>query len=103
MTGGRVPEHVNMICTNWVLSPGRTWLSRRVYEGGELAWVYGLESHRRFLGVPSATALKVARDSFGSNRMCQFLVKTGCLWHKHLENEIILLGGHHARFFRKLV
>ena len=34
-----------------------------------------------------------ARDSFGSNKMCQFFVKTYCLWHKQLENEIIL-GGH---------
>ena len=31
-----------------------------------------------------------------------FFAKTHCLWHKHLENEIIL-GGHHARIFRKWV
>ena len=43
--------------------------------------------------------LKVDRDSFGSNKMCQFFVKTYCLWHKQLENEI-LLGGHRAPFFR---
>ena len=31
-----------------------------------------------------------------------FFVKTYCLWHKQLENEIIL-GGHRAPFFRKWV
>ena len=31
----------------------------------------------------------VAPDSFGLNRTCQFFVKNYCLWHKHLENEII--------------
>ena len=31
-----------------------------------------------------------------------FFVKSYCLWHNHLENEIIL-GGHHARFFIKWV
>ena len=46
--------------------------------------------------------VKVVRDSFGSNKMCQFFVKTYCLWHKQLENEIIL-GGHRAPFFRKWV
>ena len=30
--------------------------------------------------------------------MCQFFVKTYCLWHKQLENELIL-GGHRAPFF----
>ena len=45
---------------------------------------------------------KVVRDSFGSNKMCHFFVKTFCLWHKQLENEIILLG-HRAPFFRKWV
>ena len=45
---------------------------------------------------------KSNRDSFGLNKMCQFLVKTYCLWHKQLKNEIIL-GGHHAPFFRKWV
>ena len=45
---------------------------------------------------------KVARDSFGLNRMCHFFfVKTYCLWHKQLENEIIL-GGHHAGGFQKM-
>ena len=45
---------------------------------------------------------KVARDSLGSNKMRQFFVKTYCLWHKQLENEIIL-GGNRATFFRKWV
>ena len=33
---------------------------------------------------------KVVRDSFGSYKMCQFFCQTYCLWHKQLENEIIL-------------
>ena len=40
--------------------------------------------------APTPRKLKVVRDSFGSNKMCQFFVKTYCLWHKQLENEIIL-------------
>ena len=36
----------------------------------------------------------MARDSFGSNKMCQFfgqnLYISYCLWHKQLVNEIIL-------------
>ena len=38
----------------------------------------------------------------GGTECANFFVKTYCLWHKHLENEIIL-GGHRARFFRKWV
>ena len=47
-------------------------------------------------------SFKVSRDSFGSNRMCQFflskpifMVQAFRKWNK--------LGGHHARFFRKWV
>ena len=32
----------------------------------------------------------------------QFFVKSNFLWHKQLENEIIL-GGHRAPFFQKMV
>ena len=55
---------------------------------------------------PLTTLFKVARDSFGSNKMCKSLtnlfVKTCCFWHKQLENETILRG-HRAPFFRKWV
>ena len=38
----------------------------------------------------------------GRTKCANFFVKTYCLWHKQLENEIIL-GGHRAPFFRKWV
>ena len=38
---------------------------------------------------------------FGRTECANYFVKTYCLWHKRLENEIIL-GGHRARFFRKI-
>ena len=38
----------------------------------------------------------------GQTKCANFFVKTYCLWHKQLENEIIL-GGHRAPFFRKWV
>ena len=38
----------------------------------------------------------------GRTKCADFFVKTYCLWHKQLENEIIL-GGHRAPFFRKWV
>ena len=37
----------------------------------------------------------------GRTECANFFVKTYCLWHKHLENEIIL-GGHRARIFQKM-
>ena len=36
----------------------------------------------------------------GRTKCANFFVKTYCLWHKQLENEIIF-GGHRAPFFRK--
>ena len=39
---------------------------------------------------------------WGRTKCANFFVKTYCLWHKQLENEIIL-GGHRAPFFRKWV
>ena len=38
----------------------------------------------------------------GRTKCANFFVKTCCLWHKLLENGIIL-GGHRAPFFRKWV
>ena len=38
----------------------------------------------------------------GRTKCANFFVKTYCLWHKQLENEI-MLGGHRAPFFRKWV
>ena len=64
--------------------------------------IFGVVLFSVFSVVDGFTEIKVARDSFGSNKMCQFFVKTYCLWHKQLENEIIL-EGHRAPFFRKWV
>ena len=38
----------------------------------------------------------------GRTKCANFFVKTNCLWHKQLGNELIL-GGHRAPFFRKWV
>ena len=42
------------------------------------------------------------RTVLGRTKCANFFVRAYCLWHKQLENEIIL-GGHHAPFFRKWV
>ena len=51
---------------------------------------------------PNLIVLRWFRTVLGRTRRANFFVKTYCLWHKQLENEIIL-GGHRAPFFRKWV
>ena len=63
--------------------------ARRVKDGGGGGGVTNTNTILRWLGTV-----------LGRTECANFFVKTYCLWHTHLENEIIL-GGHHARFFRK--
>ena len=55
---------------------------------------------------PPLNFLKMGLRWFGTvlgrTKCANFFVKTYCLWHKQLENEIII-GGHRAPFFRKWV
>ena len=50
---------------------------------------------------PCPCPIKVARDSFGLNKMRQFFCQNLLIMAKPLENEIIL-GGHSAPFFQKM-
>ena len=55
-----------------------------------------------FLQKTHLILLRWLRTVLGWTKCANFLVKTYCLWHKQLENEIIL-GDHRAPFFRKWV
>ena len=53
-------------------------------------------------GGGGGPALRWLGTVLGRTKCANFSVKTYCLWHEQLENEIIL-GGHCAPFFRKWV
>ena len=75
----------------WILSVIIVW----VRNGASKSVVMGNSHCLRFM-------LRWLGTVLGRTKCANFLVKTYCLWHKHLENEIIL-GGHRAPFFRKWV
>ena len=73
---------------------------RRETKGGKFGkWPSRTKRLAETEGKVSARWLETV---LGRTKCANILVKTYCLWHKQLENEIIL-GGHRAKFFRKWV